>query len=172
VKAVVLWFTGLSGSGKTTLALKLSSKLKKKGKKVKIIDGDEIRNSIHSTLTFSPKDIKKNNQLIAQLCKKYIDRYNFILVPIISPFRDSRVSAKSLIGSNFIEVYIKTTLETVIKRDVKGLYKKALNGEIKNFIGIDKKVPYEPPLFPEIIVNTELDMPEESVSKIIKYLKL
>jgi adenylylsulfate kinase len=172
VKAIVLWFTGLSGSGKTTVALGLYNKLVQRGKKVKIMDGDEIRDSIHSDLTFSPEDIKKNNHLIAQLCKKNIKIYDFILVPIISPFRASRKSAKSLIGNSFIEVYIETKLKTVIKRDVKGLYKKALNGRINNFIGIDKKVPYEPPISPGIRVNTELDSPKESVNKIIKFLKL
>ena len=172
MKANVLWFTGLSGAGKTTVAIGLSKALKKSGKTVNIMDGDEIRNSIHSKLSFTPKDIEKNNQLIAQLCKNIINNYNFIVVPIISPFRRSRKAAKGLIGASFTEVYVKTSLQTVVKRDVKGLYKKATDGKIKNFIGIDKKVPYEPPLNPEIIVNTEIESPEESVRKIIEYLKL
>ena len=172
MKANVLWFTGLSGAGKTTIAIGLSKALKKYGKKVKIIDGDEIRNSIHSKLSFTPKDIEKNNQLIAQLCKNIINNHNFIVVPIISPFRRSRKAAKVLIGASFTEVYVKTSLQTVIKRDVKGLYKKALKGEIENFIGIDNNVPYEVPINPSITINTELEHPDESINKIIKYLNL
>ena len=172
MKATVLWFTGLSGSGKTTIASGLYEELTRRGKKIKILDGDEIRNSIHSDLSFTPDDIEKNNQLIAELCKNNINSYNFLLVPIISPFRRSRSAAKDLIGSGFVEIYIKATIKKVISRDVKGLYKKAIDGKIENFIGIDKKVPYEEPFNPDITINTELEDPRESISKIIKYLNL
>lgn len=137
---------------------------------VKILDGDEIRKSFHAHLGFTPDDISQNNRKIAMICKELIYIYNFILVPIISPFRSSRFDAKKNIGKSFVEVYIKSNLKTVIKRDVKGLYTKAIKGEIDNFIGIDPSVPYEPPENPDIVLDTEKETVEESVRKIYSYL--
>jgi len=150
MKAKVLWFTGLSGSGKSTIASGVSEKIRENNYSVKILDGDVIRNSVHTHLGFSPNDIKENNIKIAKICKKLLQSYDFILVPIISPFKNSRQNAKRIVGKSFVEVYIQSDLKIVIKRDVKGLYKKALKGEIVNFIGIDPSVPYEPPENPDI----------------------
>src|SRR3989338_445100 len=121
----VLWFTGLSGSGKSTIADKISEKLKNKGYSVKILDGDVVRNTLHRHLGFTKKDILLNNKLISGLALKYLKDYDIILIPIISPYRISRESARKLLGGCFAEVYIKATLKECIRRDVKGLYKKA-----------------------------------------------
>ena len=165
----VLWFTGLSGSGKSTIASGVSKILRENKFSVKILDGDEIRNSIHAHLGFSPDDISQNNRRIAIICRELLQNYDFILVPIISPFRTSRFTAKEIIGKSFIEVYVKSNLKTVIKRDVKGLYTKALKGKIDNFIGIDPLVPYEPPENPDIVLDTEIETVEESVQKMYNY---
>lgn len=152
--AIVLWFTGLSGSGKSTIARGLERELISKGKSVLILDGDEVRKTLHTHLGFTPEDIKKNNELIAELCITNRNKYDVICVPIISPFIESRMNAKRMIGRKFREVYIKSTVDTVISRDRKGLYKKALKGEIDNFIGISKSVPYEEPINADIVIDT------------------
>jgi len=166
----VLWFTGLSGSGKTTIANKLKERLEDNGKTIKIIDGDDIRNTLHKHLGFSPEDIKENNRLISEICKNNLGKFDYIFVPVISPFKESRKLARKKLGKNFIEVYVKCDVNECIKRDTKGLYKKALSGEIKNFIGIAKEVLYEPPDTPELILSTSEETTEESISKIIIYL--
>lgn len=153
--AMVLWFTGLSGSGKSTIANALFKELEKRHKKAFILDGDAIRNTVHRHLSFSPEDIQQNNALVAKLCVKYQEKYDVIIVPIISPFIESRQNARRIVGDRFVEVYIKASLDKVIQRDTKGLYKKAMAGEIPNFIGIDPKVPYEQPLEPDILLDTE-----------------
>jgi adenylyl-sulfate kinase len=166
----VLWFTGLSGSGKTTIAELVQKDLELSGKRVKVFDGDVVRTTLHKHLGFSPGDIKENNRLISELCLKHLKDYDYILVPIISPFRESRQKARELLKKDFIEVYTNCHLEKCIERDVKGHYKKALAGEIKNFIGIDKENPYEPPEKPEITLYTFKETPKESAEKILKFL--
>ena len=138
----------------------LYDRLARKGKKVKVLDGDEIRKGIHRHMGFSPDDIKKNNLLVAQLCKSLKNEYDYILVALISPFLESRKKARVLIGNGFVEIYIKASMDTLIRRDVKGLYRRALSSQIDNFIGISPCVPYEPPQTPEIIkvvVTTAFD---------------
>lgn len=164
---IVLWFTGLSGSGKTTIAQHLSKELQDLKKTVAIFDGDIVRSQFHKHLGFTPEDIKENNRLIAQLCLKNISSFDYIIVPIISPFSSSRELARKAIGSSFIEVYIQTSLEECIRRDVKGLYAKALRGKIPNFIGIDPNIPYQPPLSPEITINTTQTSPSQAISLIL-----
>ena len=166
----VLWLTGLSGSGKTTIATSISKKLIKKNYKVKILDGDKIRDSIHTNLGFSPSDIELNNQKIAFLCKELMGSFDLVIVPIISPFSRSRKLAREIIGEGFFEIYIKSFLDNVISRDVKGLYKKALAGEIDNFIGIDPNVPYEIPKFPDLTLDTNKEKISESVTKLLKFI--
>jgi pyruvate kinase len=168
----VLWFTGLSGSGKTTLAEGLKEILEKKNMKVLILDGDIIRKDLHKQLGFTPDDIKENNRLISEICLKEKGNYDFILVPIISPFQESRENARKRIGEGFVEVFVNCPIEECIKRDPKGNYKKAMNGEIKHFIGIHDEVPYEPPKNPEIILNTFNESLEESVNKIFTQIKI
>lgn len=167
----VIWFTGLSGSGKTTLAVRLKKELESIGKTVEILDGDSIRNTLNKHLRFSRDDIKENNRVIAELAKKKISDVEFVLVPIISPYREDRAMARSMIGKNFVELFINASLNTCIKRDVKGLYKKALSGEIKNFIGVSESNPYEAPLKPDLEVKTDSLSIEKSIEMAIKFFK-
>ena len=172
MSAAVLWFSGLSGSGKTTIANELKKKIENRGYTVRVFDGDDIRNSEHKHLGFTREDIEENNRLIAQLCLKNIDGYDFILVPIISPFLKSREMAREILGDSFIEIYIKASLDECMRRDVKGLYKKALRGEIEHFIGISVDVQYEIPKDPEVIVETQKENVDESVEKIVSYMNM
>ena len=165
--ANVLWFTGLSGSGKTTIALDLKEYLEKNKRKVLVLDGDVVRDTLHSKLSFSRKDIRENNRLIANMSKKQLNNYDYILIPIISPYRQDRIMARNIIGDkNFKELFVRTPIEKCIARDPKGLYKKAMNGEIKNFIGISEDNPYEEPLLADI----EVDTSRESISKVVQHI--
>ena len=128
--AAVFWFTGLSGAGKSTIACALKSRLELKGVSVLILDGDYVRKHLHKHLGFSDSDIKQNNLLIAKLCINNRNKYEVILVPIISPFKSSRQLARNMLGNKFYEVYLSVDLDTVVERDVKGLYAKAIDGEI------------------------------------------
>ncbi|MDD4601881.1 MAG: adenylyl-sulfate kinase [Negativicutes bacterium] len=166
----IVWFTGLSGSGKTTIADKLCEELTALGKQIMVIDGDVIRMTKHTELSFSPEDIKENNRLIALMCQENMGKYDYILVPIISPFRESRKSARELLQSGFIEVFINTSLEECVLRDVKGLYRKALAGEIENFIGVSENTPYEKPYKPDISIDTISCDVAGSVKKLLEYL--
>lgn len=168
---VVLWFTGLSGSGKTTIAKKLLEEFYKNGKKVLLIDGDVVRGTIHKNLRFTSEDIKENNRLIAINCKENIGKYDIIIVSIISPFRESRESARMILSQHFTEVFVKADLDECIRRDVKGLYKKALAGEIENFIGISPSTPYEEPTKAEIVLNTQEENLLECIKKIKDFLR-
>lgn len=165
---LVLWFTGLSGSGKTTIALELKKKLEQCGKRVAILDGDTVRETLHQNLGFSREDIRENNRLIAELARK--SAADVVLVPVISPYRDDRAMVRSMIGKNFIELFVHCPLQECIKKDVKGHYKKALTGEITNFIGIAESNPYEIPLHPEMIVETHQENVAESVEKVLHYI--
>ncbi|MGC9602329.1 MAG: adenylyl-sulfate kinase [Minisyncoccia bacterium] len=170
--STVLWFTGLSGAGKTTIAEILKARLEERGKSANILDGDVVRELLHTHLGFTPEDIKENNRLIAELAKERMNHFDFVLVPIISPFEESRKLARETIGSAFKEVYINASKELVIKRDTKGLYKKAKEGRITNLIGYHAEVPYEAPEYPDIEVRTgELSI-GEAVDAIEKKLAL
>ena len=125
----VIWFTGLSGAGKTTIALELKKRLEIMQRKVEIIDGDVIRNTFHKHIGFSREDIKENNKIIAKLAHKKINEFDFLLVPVISPYKEDRNMVKDIIGNNFLELFINAPLNECIKRDVKGHYKKAENKE-------------------------------------------
>ncbi|MBZ0166157.1 MAG: adenylyl-sulfate kinase [Candidatus Omnitrophica bacterium] len=153
----VYWLTGLSGAGKSTIAAKFREKALKAGKSVRILDGDDIREKVHKHLDFTVQGITENNRLIAELCKTEVGRYDYILVSVISPFEAARQQSRKIVGDSYREVYIKASLDTVIQRDPKGLYKKALSGEINNFIGIADQVPYEVPAAPDLVLDTERD---------------
>jgi len=171
-KAIVIWFTGLSGSGKTTISLILKKQLKNKKKKVNIIDGDIIRETLHSKIGFSKKDIFLNNKLVAELAKKHLSNYDVILVPIISPYKKARIIAKNIIGeNNFIELFVSTPLSECKERDPKGLYKQVFDGELDNFIGISESNPYEKPDYPDLTINTINCSPEKNVKEILDYLE-
>jgi len=159
----VLWFTGLSGSGKSTLAIALERQLFDQGYSVIILDGDNIRTGINNNLTFSPEDRVENIRRIAEVAKLFLANGIICIVSFISPTRDMRANAKQLIGpTDFVEVFIDTPIEVCEARDVKGLYKKARAGEIKDFTGVS--APYEVPLQPDVHVHTEDTDIEESMA--------
>lgn len=164
MKGFTVWFTGLSGSGKTTLARMLEKELQERGHHVEVLDGDEIRLRLSKGLGFSKEDRDENIRRIAYVAKVVTRCGAVAITCAISPYREIRDEARREIGS-FVEVFVNCDLEECIKRDVKGLYKKAINGEIKNFTGISD--PYEEPLNPEIIVETHKETREESLSKIV-----
>jgi len=167
-KGFVIWFTGLPGSGKTTLASEIQKILKSYGYKVEILDGDEIRKGLSKDLGFSKEDREKHNERVMFVAKILSRNGVITLVPLISPYREIRERARNEI-ENFIEVYVRCPLDVLIKRDPKGLYKKALAGEIKNLTGLQD--PYEEPLNPDIVIDTDKLTVEESVNKILSYLK-
>ena len=140
--ATVLWFTGLSGSGKTTISESLKKNLINKNKKVLSIDGDSIRTTTNKKLGFSEGDIKINNINIAKLVVENQNKFDFIIISVISPYRKHRALVRDIISFNFNEIYIKCTINKCIERDVKGLYKKAIKGEISNMLFYDLIVCY------------------------------
>ena len=169
-QSVVLWFTGLSGSGKSTLAHVLEEKLFNKGCKTLVLDGDNVRHGLNSNLDFSDDDRKENIRRIGEVAKLMLESGLIVMTAFISPFREDRAAVRNLISnSDFIEIYCKASLETCEARDVKGLYKRARAGEIKNYTGIDS--PYEAPNNPELIIDTDKETLDESVSKIYSFLE-
>ncbi len=169
-KSVVIWFTGLSGSGKSTLAHSVEEILFNKGCRTYVLDGDNVRHGLNSDLDFSHKDRTENIRRISEVTKLMMEAGLIVMTAFISPFRDDRIAVRNLISDgDFIEIYCKASLETCEKRDIKGLYKRAKAGEIKNYTGINS--PYEAPKNPELIVDTDKEELEESVSRIVNYLK-
>ncbi len=163
----VLWFTGLSGAGKTTLAAELEKRLNYNGYLTQILDGDNIRSGINNNLGFTEEDRMENIRRISEVSKLLIHSGVITLNSFISPTREIRHRAMQIIGKeNFIEIYVSTPLEVCEQRDTKGLYKKAREGKIKNFTGIDS--PFEPPVTPDVEVDTSVLSIEESLDKIIK----
>ncbi len=166
----ILWFTGLSGSGKSTVANAVESKLYETGCHSYLLDGDNVRHGINKDLTFTDEDRIENIRRIGEISKLFIDSGLLVLTAFISPFRADRAMVRDLVGdAEFIEVFIDTPIEVCEQRDPKGLYKKARQGEIKHFTGIDS--PYEAPEKPEVVVKTaELNI-EECADSVLAYLK-
>jgi len=162
-RGFVVWLTGLSGAGKTTIAHALAERLKSAGYKVEILDGDVVRQHFSKGLGFSKEDRIENIKRVAYVAHLLARNGVFVIVALISPYREGRNYARQLIG-DFVEVYVKCPLNVLIERDVKGLYAKALRGEIQNFTGISD--PYEPPENPEVVVETDKETVDESVDKI------
>ena len=169
-RARVYWFTGLSGAGKSTIAQGVKGRLENIKKTVVLLDGDSIRSKSSKHLSFSKEAILNNNAFITKLCLRYMPRFDYILVSVISPYLQSRQEARRAIGTNYHEVFVQASLEEVIKRDVKGMYKRALNGEIKNFIGVDPDSPYETPNNPEMILDTEGEDVSKSIQEVIDFM--
>lgn len=169
-RPAILWFTGLSGSGKSTLASSVEEVLfYKYNCHTYILDGDNIRTGLNKDLGFSEEDRRENIRRIAEVAKLFVDAGIIVLTAFISPYRRDRQMARELVEKEeFIEIFVKCPLEVCEQRDVKGLYKKARRGEIKNFTGIDD--PYEEPENPEIIVETDKHTIEECTQQIISYL--
>ena len=168
-KSAVLWFTGLSGSGKSTVSVALEATLHERGIHTYRLDGDNVRHGLNKNLGFSPGDRMENIRRIGEVSKLMVDAGLFTLTAFISPYQEDREQVRALVEADeFIEVYMKASLETCEKRDPKGLYKKARLGEIKDFTGID--APYEEPISPEITIDTNKVSIEESVNTIISHL--
>lgn len=167
-KGVTVWFTGLPCSGKTTIADKLATVLREKGSKVERLDGDIVRKGLTRDLGFSKEDRDMNIERVTFVAKLLTRNDVIVLATFVSPYIARRQQTREEIGS-YVEVYVDASVEECIKRDVKGMYKKALAGEIKNFTGVDD--PYEAPPNPEITVYTEKESVDESVEKVLKYLK-
>ena len=167
-KGVTVWFTGMSGAGKTALAIPLEAELRKRGLKVERLDGDIVRQSLTRDLGFSKEDRDKNIERVTFVAKLLTRNGVAVLCSFISPYRAVRAQVKEEVG-NFVEVYCYASMETLIERDVKGLYKKALAGEIKNFTGVSD--PYEAPENPDVLIDSGAETIEESLGKILHKLE-
>lgn len=169
-KSVVIWFTGLSGSGKSTISVALEKALFEQNITSYRLDGDNIRHGLNQNLGFSPEDRKENIRRIGEVGKLMVDAGVVTITAFISPYEEDRNTVRDILeDGEFIEVYTKCSLDECESRDPKGLYKKARSGEIKEFTGIN--APYEEPSNPEIVIDTENESVEESVEKIVAYLK-
>ena len=170
-KGFTLWLTGLSGAGKTTLANQIFNELRNQGLLVEILDGDEVRANLSKGLGFSKEDRDTNIRRIGYVSRLLSRNGIAVITAAISPYRDIRNEVRQSIendGSQFIEVYVKCPIDVLAKRDVKGLYKKALAGEIDSFTGVSD--PYQEPVDPEIVVETDRESIEQSVDTIISEL--
>ena len=170
-KSCVLWFTGLSASGKSTLANELDKALYQMGIYSYVLDGDNIRHGLNKDLGFSHKDRKENIRRIGEVSKLFVDAGLLTIVALISPFREDRDLVRKIFSEGeFIEIYVKCSLEVCEIRDPKGLYKKARLDEIKEFTGISS--PYEEAFSPEIVVNTETSSVEDCIQQLLDYLEV
>jgi adenylyl-sulfate kinase len=167
-RGFTLWFTGLSGAGKTTLAERLVTDLRGRGLAIEILDGDEVRTNLSKGLGFSKEDRDTNIRRIGYVSRLLSRNGVGVISAAISPYRDVRDEVRRAVeadGAEFIEVFVKCPIEVLAERDVKGLYKRALAGEIKDFTGISD--PYEEPLFPNVVVETDRETVEQSAEKIV-----
>jgi adenylylsulfate kinase len=167
-KGFTLWFTGLPCSGKSTLAQLVARELERRGRGVEILDGDVVRTHLTKGLGFSKEDRDENIKRIGFVCMLLSKHGAVAVAAAISPYRAIRDGVRATI-ENFVEVYVNTPLEVCIQRDVKGMYKKALAGEMKNFTGVDD--PYEAPLNPELVIETQNETPEVSAGRILRLLE-
>jgi adenylyl-sulfate kinase len=168
MKGFALWFTGLPSSGKSTLARRVEEILLERGMNVEVLDGDEVRETLSKGLGFSKEDRDTNVRRIGFVAKLLARNGTVAVTAAISPYRDVRDEMRRAIG-RFVEVYVEAPIDVLKERDVKGLYKKALAGEIKHFTGVDD--PYEAPLKPEVLVRSDQETVDQSVAKIIATLE-
>ncbi|WP_367121372.1 adenylyl-sulfate kinase [Staphylococcus capitis] len=169
-KSAVIWFTGLSGSGKSTVSVALEKALFNEGKQTYRLDGDNVRHGLNKNLGFSPEDRTENIRRIGEVAKLMVDAGSITVTAFISPYKQDRDNIRAILEDDeFIEVYTKCSVEECENRDPKGLYKKARSGEIPEFTGIS--APYEAPDHPEIILDTEHESIDQSVDRVIQYLK-
>nr|WP_319997118.1 adenylyl-sulfate kinase [uncultured Draconibacterium sp.] len=168
-KSFVVWLTGLSGAGKSTIARYLELVLFQSGIRTLILDGDNTRQSINRDLDFSPEGRKENIRRVAGIARLLNDAGVVAITAFISPFTTDREIARSIIGNDcFVEVFVDTPLRICMERDTKGLYQKALNGELNDFTGISS--PYEPPVKPSLTVHTKDQLPKDTVLEIVSWL--
>jgi adenylylsulfate kinase len=169
-KGAVLWFTGLSACGKSTIANTVDHLLHSMGKHSYVLDGDNIRMGLNKNLGFSAEDRAENIRRIGEVAKLFAHAGHFTLTAFISPYRADRDKVRALLGpGEFIEIFVDASLETCERRDPKGLYKKARAGEIKGFTGIDD--PYEPPLNPELVLDSNTKGIDELAQEVVDYLE-
>ena len=168
-KGFVVWFTGIPGSGKTTLARMLRERLSSMGLCVEHLDGDEVRPWLSPEAGFSREDRLRHLRRVAFVTHLLSRNGVVVLASFVSPYREARDLARELNGDRFVEVYVKCPVEVAVERDPKGLYRKALKGEIKNMTGIQDV--YEEPPNPEVVVETDRETPEESLEKILGFLR-
>ncbi len=168
-KPLLIWFVGLSGSGKSTIASALEERLFADGINTYILDGDNIRYGLNKDLDFSNESRVENIRRISEVAKLFVDAGTVVLTAFITPFSEERKKIKSMIGSDYFEVFVSCPLEECEKRDVKGLYAKARRGEIKNFTGIDS--PFEEPTSADIVVESHKISVQEAVESIYKLIK-
>ena len=168
-RGFTVWMTGLSGAGKTTIAHQLVEKMQARGLGVEVLDGDVVRTHLSKGLGFSREDRDTNILRIAFVASLLTRHGVAVITAAISPYTETRQQAREMIGDGFIEVHVHSSIEELTRRDVKGLYAKALRGEIQNFTGVSD--PYEAPEHPEVRVDTEFETVEESVDKIFSYLE-
>ena len=169
-KGVTIWLTGLSGSGKSTIAVELEHALIDNKHQAYILDGDNIRHGLNKNLAFSPEDRTENIRRIGEVAKLFTDANIITIAAFVSPYRKDRNNIRELLeDGEFIEVYVKCSVEVCEKRDTKGLYKKARAGEVKDFTGIS--APYEEPLNPEITIDSSKLSIEESTRTVLNYLE-
>lgn len=169
-KSVILWFTGLSGAGKSTLAHAVEERLHLSGCRTFVLDGDNVRHGLCGDLGFSDQDRRENIRRIAEVAKLMLEAGVITLTAFISPFNAERQQARELVSTDdFVEIYCKCDIAVCEQRDVKGLYKKARIGEIAQFTGISS--PYEPPLNPELVIDTDMFSLDECVEQVLALLK-
>lgn len=162
-RGFTVWFTGVSGAGKSTLSHLLELRLRELGSKVEVLDGDVVRTHLSRGLGFGKEDRDENVRRIGFVCELLSRNGVIAIAAAISPYRAAREEVRARIP-NFVEVYVTCPIEVLTERDVKGLYKKALAGDLPHFTGISD--PYEPPLAPEVIVNSSVETPEQSLDRI------
>jgi adenylylsulfate kinase len=169
-RSVIVWFTGLSGSGKSTVAHAVEEELYRAGCRTFVFDGDNVRHGLCVNLGFSEADRHENIRRIGEMAKLFIEAGVIAMTAFISPFRSDRDGVRALVSENdFIEIFCDSPLEVCEGRDVKGLYKKARTGEIKNYTGISS--PYEPPEHPDLVLDTANDSVETNVGKVLAFLE-
>jgi adenylylsulfate kinase len=169
-KGLTVWFTGLSASGKSTIACLLEEMLLARGKVAYRLDGDNVRHGLNANLGFSAEDRAENIRRIGEVAKLFTDAGVIVLASFVSPYRKDRDAVRAnLAPGDFVEVYVKVSIEAAAKRDPKGLYQKALAGQIKGFTGVDD--PYEPPEQPELVIDTEACVPSAAADQILGFLE-
>ncbi len=168
-RGFTVWFTGLSGAGKSTLSRVLEAELLRRGRRVELLDGDVVRQNLSKGLGFSREDRDTNIRRIAFVCHLLTRNGVAVLSAAISPYQDTRAEARALIG-DFVEVYVRCPIPELVRRDVKGLYAKALRGEIEHFTGISD--PYEEPEHPDVVVDSGSETVEVSLERILRHLEL
>jgi adenylylsulfate kinase len=169
-RGCTVWLTGLSGAGKSTIAVDLEKRLLERGVRTYILDGDNVRHGLNKNLGFSPEDRTENIRRIGEVAKLFTDAGMVALTAFISPYRADRDQVRGLMAAgDFIEVFVDCPVDVCEQRDVKGLYKKARAGEIKEFTGVS--APYEAPLRPELALDTSVQSVEESAKQILAYLE-